>query len=123
MPNYAIDDEGLPTNTAPGGKADIVCFDKEYKSLIEVTLMRGRQEQTMNEIVPIRRHLLEEKKNQEKAFSVFIAPVIHEDTKEMAEWYKYKEDLDIVIYAIDEFIAVIDKEDSISGMLNGRGEI
>ena len=61
-PNYTIDDEGLPTNTASGGKADIVCFDKEYQSLVEVTLMCGRQDQVNNEIVPIRRHLLEEKK-------------------------------------------------------------
>ena len=37
MPNYTVDDEGLPTNTASGGKADIVCSDKEYQSLIEVT--------------------------------------------------------------------------------------
>ena len=116
-PNYTIDDEGLPTNTASGGKADIVCFDKEYQSLVEVTLMCGRQDQVNNEIVPIRRHLLEEKKNQEKTFSVFVAPTIHEDTKQIAEWYKFKEGLDIVTYAIDEFVDKIKKEDNISNLL------
>ncbi len=116
-PNYIIDDEGLPTNTASGGKADIVCYDKEYQSLIEVTLMCGRQDQVNNEIVPIRRHLLEEKKNQEKTFSVFVAPAIHEDTKQIAEWYKFKEDLDIVTYAIDEFVKKIKQEDQISNLL------
>lgn len=109
-PNYTIDDEGLPTNTASGGKADIVCFDKEYQSLVEVTLMCGRQDQVNNEIVPIRRHLLEEKKNQENTFSVFVAPTIHEDTKQIAEWYKFKEGLDIVTYAIDEFVDKIKKK-------------
>ena len=116
-PNYTIDDEGLPTNTASGGKADIVCFDKEYQSLVEVTLMCGRQDQVNNEIVPIRRHLLEEKKNQENTFSVFVAPTIHEDTKQIAEWYKFKEGLDIVTYAIDEFVDKIKKEDKISNLL------
>lgn len=116
-PNYIIDDEGLPTNTASGGKADIVCFDKEYQGLLEVTLMRGRQDQVNNEIVPIRRHLLEEKKNYDKTFSVFIAPVIHEDAEQMAEWYKFKEDLDIVTYGIDEFLKKIKETDKISGLL------
>ncbi len=117
IPNYTIDDEGMPTNTASGGKADIVCFDNEYQSLVEVTLMCGRQEQVNNEIIPIRRHLLEEKKDQKKTFSVFIAPVIHEDTKQISEWYKFKEDLDIVTYAVDDFIDKIKQEDKISGLL------
>jgi len=116
-PNYTIDDEGLPTNTASGGKADIVCIDKEYKSLVEVTLMCGRQDQVNNEIIPIRRHLLEAKKNQENTFSVFVAPVIHEDTIEIANWYKVKDNLDIVTYAIDEFVKTIAKEEHIAGML------
>jgi len=116
-PNYTIDDEGLPTNTAAGGKADIVCFDNKYQSLVEVTLMCGRQDQVNNEIVPIRRHLLEERKNFENTFSVFVAPVIHEDAKQMAEWYKFKENLDILTYAIDEFIDKIKKEDNIVGLI------
>lgn len=116
-PNYAIDDEGLPTNTASGGKVDIVCFDKEYQSLVEVTLMCGRQDQVNNEIVPIRRHLLEEKKNQQKTFSIFVAPTIHEDTKQIAEWYKYKDNLDIVTYAVDEFVEKIKEGDKISNLL------
>lgn len=70
-----------------------------------------------NEIVPIRRHLLEEKKNQENTFSVFVAPTIHEDTKQIAEWYKFKDGLDIVTYAIDEFVDKIKKEDKISNLL------
>lgn len=115
-PNYIIDDEGLPTNTASGGKADIVCSDKEYQGLIEVTLMCGRQDQVNNEIVPIRRHLVEEKKNRENTFSVFIAPIIHEDTKQIAEWYKFKEGLDIAAYAVDEFIEKIQKAEKIAGL-------
>jgi hypothetical protein len=119
-PNYVIDDEGLPINTALGGKADIVCYDKVCQSLVEVTLMCGRQDQVNNEIVPIRRHLLEEKKNIDNTFSVFIAPVIHEDTKQIAEWYKYKDNLDIMTYAVDEFIDVIKNSSTINELLQNN---
>ena len=116
-PNYSIDDEGLPTNTASGGKADIVCQDGEYQGLLEVTLMCGRQDQVNNEIVPIRRHLRDEKQKHEKTFSVFIAPVVHEDTKEIAEWYKHKDKLDIVTYTIDSFATKIQSIDEIGKLV------
>lgn len=103
-PNYSVDDEGLPTYTAGGDIPDIICYDRDYDSLFEVTLMCGRQDQVNNEIVPIRRHLLEHKKSRKETFSVFIAPKVHEDTKEIAEWYKHKDKVDIVAYDIGEFI-------------------
>lgn len=112
-PNYIVDDEGLPTCTASGGMADIVVLDVAYDSLFEVTLMRGRQDQVNNEIVPIRRHLMEYKKIKENAFSVFIAPSIHEDTKEMASWYKYKDNLDILTFDILTFLENIKHKSSL----------
>ena len=123
-PNYSIDDEGLPTNTAAGGKADIVCFDKvrQCQSLVEVTLMCGRQDQVNNEIIPIRRHLKEEKNHFENTFSVFVAPVIHEDTKEAAEWYKYKENIDIITFAVDGFIQKLKAESTVSGLMSEGGQ-
>ena len=103
-PNYAIDDEGLPTMTAGGNSPDIVCYDNEYNSLVEVTLMGGRSDQVNNEIIPIRRHLIEIKKEKENSFSLFVAPVIHEDTIESAEWYKHKDDVDIIPITIMNMI-------------------
>ena len=117
IPNYSIDDEGLPTNTASGGKADIICIDSEYESLVEVTLMCGRQDQVVNEILPIRRHLMEEKKTRENVFSLFIAPVIHEDAKEAAKWYNHSEQLDIVTLDINSFIEKIKELNYIKEML------
>lgn len=117
LPNYTIDDEGLPTSTAVGGKADIVCHDNKCQSLIEVTLMCGRNEQVNNEIVPIRRHLIEEKKVNENTFSVFVAPKIHEDALEMTEWYKYKDNIDIVAYTVTDFVEKIEKEPEILKLL------
>lgn len=85
-PNYSIDDEGLPVFTAGGDMADIVCYDTDYDSFFEVTLMCGRQDQVNNEMLPIRRHLLKYKEKQPDVFSVFVAPIIHEDTKVAASW-------------------------------------
>ena len=104
MPSYPVDDEGLPTMTAGGDTPDIVCYDDSYHSLFEVTLMCGRADQVNNEIVPIKRHLLERKKINENTFSVFVAPVVHSDTKDIAEWYKHKDNVDILTMTILEMI-------------------
>lgn len=116
-PNYVIDDEGLPTFSAGGGVADIVCKDNNYNSLIEVTLMCGRQDQVNNEIVPIRRHLLKAKKENENVFSIFIAPYIHEDAKEVANLYKYRDNIDIIAFDIPTFINENYKNEYVSDFL------
>ena len=119
-PNYSVDDEGLPTFTASGGYADIECYDSDYDSYFEVTLMCGRSDQVNNEIIPISRHLREAKeKKRQESFSVFVAPVIHPDTREAAEWQKLKNNVDILTYDINEFIEIIDKEIRVSSLLIG----
>ena len=104
-PNYAVDDEGLPTYTAPGNSADIECFDKDYDSYFEVTLMCGRNDQVNNEIIPISRHLREFRDTRrEESFSVFIAPKIHQDANEAAEWQSMKYKIIIKTCSIPNFI-------------------
>lgn len=118
-PNYSVDDEGLPTFTASGGKADIECHDSDYDSYFEVTLMCGRSDQVNNEIIPISRHLREAKSNhREESFSVFVAPKIHPDTIEAAEWQNRKYMLDIIVLNINEFIEKIRTSSRASQLLN-----
>lgn len=118
-PNYAVDDEGLPTFTASGDCADIECYDSDYDSYFEVTLMCGRSDQVNNEIIPISRHLKKAKKQKrEKSFSVFVAPVIHPDTKEAAEWQKMKNGVDILPLNIHEFIELIVRYQKASQLLS-----
>ena len=117
-PNYSVDDEGLPTFTASGGYADIECYDSECDSYFEVTLMCGRSDQVNNEIIPISRHLRDaKKKRREESFSVFVAPIIHPDTVEAAEWQKKKYEVDILTFNIDEFIEQIDVASRVSHLL------
>lgn len=105
-PNYIIDDEGLPTCTAAGGRADIVCRDKINDGLVEVTLMCGRQ-QVNNELLPICRHLAEAKKEKEQTISIFIAPGIHDDVRRYIRFVKFDEGLEIKAYGINELLDII----------------
>jgi hypothetical protein len=117
-PNYSVDDEGLPTFTASGGYADIECYDSDYDSYFEVTLMCSRSDQVNNEIIPISRHLREaKKKRREEAFSVFVAPTIHPDAIEAAEWQNRKYNIDILTFNINEFVEKIDVANRISQLL------
>jgi len=80
--------------------------------------MCGRSDQVNNEIIPISRHLREAKRNRrEESFSVFVAPKIHPDAIEAAEWQKKKYEVDIITLNIDEFIEKIDVANKISQLL------
>lgn len=108
-PQYPYDDEGLPTSTAGGGVADIICKELGYDELVEVTLMRGRADQVNNEIIPIARHQKEAKEKNPNVFSLLLAPIIHEDTVEAAAWQKYRFNVDILTYDIPKFVGILDK--------------
>lgn len=106
IPNYPIDDEGLPTSTAPGvnDTGDIECFENKSGVLLEVTLLEGAS-QTKNETWPIDRHL---KKFQEKAAGAaccFVAPSIHIDTVKQIKFLKHEYKRIIVPKTIENFIA------------------
>src|SRR3990172_892485 len=60
IPNYPVDDEGIPTSTAGGvgNTGDIECYENVNGILIEVTMSEGRI-QTVMEVWPIARHLQE----------------------------------------------------------------
>ena len=72
-PIYYVDNEGNPIFTAKGGIADIEVYDDKIDSLVEVTLIKNRQQAT-NEIPAITRHLREHREQSVKnnVFSIFI---------------------------------------------------
>lgn len=106
-PNYAIDDEGMPTFTARGGKGDIEVFGPDDDVLVEVTLMQNKS-QAVNEIPGITRHLSEFGDHKNKSvYSLFIAPALHPDTMYMIEFTKFKESLEINGYTILDFVKVL----------------
>lgn len=108
VPNYKIDDEGLPTFTAAGGIADIECFDDDCKPIVEVTLMTSRA-QGANEIPAITRHLKDRQQKyiSDKVFALFIAPAIHADAQYMIEFSKYRDNVDIIPFTILQFLQTL----------------
>lgn len=118
-PNYSIDDEGNPTFTAKGGIADIEVYDTKTDALIEVSLIKNRQQATY-EIPSITRHLKEQSEKSKKlnVFSLFIAPILHEDTLYMCEFTKSRYKLDIIPYTIKNFINDVTKTKYIDEFLN-----
>ena len=104
IPNYPIDDEGLPTSTASGGgdQGDIECFERTQGVLVEVTMLEGAI-QTKMEVYPIARHLSKFKEKAEAAMALFVAPSIFIDTKRKIRFLKSDESLFICPKTIQEF--------------------
>ena len=105
IPNYPIDDEGIPTSTAGGvgNTGDIECFEDVSGILIEVTMSEGRI-QTMMEVWPISRHLVEFRKKAENSMCYFIAPSIFSDSVKQIEYVRQTENLFISPKTIEEFL-------------------
>lgn len=105
LPNYSIDDEGLPRNYASGNQADIICIDEKSQSIVEVSLICGRA-QLNNELLPITRHLKEmiQYSHSKNNFAIFVAPKIFEDSNRYVKFIKYDENLDIKNFNITEFV-------------------
>ena len=117
LPNYIIDDEGLPTRHASGNQADIICLDKQTKSIVELSLICGRA-QLHNELIPITRHLKDMIKTSSSIqnFALFVAPVIFEDSKTYVNFIKFKENLDIINYDITNFVKKLQEVDDLAGL-------
>lgn len=108
LPNYSCDDEGLPTSTAGGNKGDIECFENQNGILVEVTMATGRQ-QTMMEIWPIERHLIDFQSDR-NAQCVFIAPTIFSDSLRQIQFVSFQSNgkNHIRPYAISKFVEYLE---------------
>jgi len=109
IPNYPIDDEGIPTSTAGGvgNTGDIECFEDINGILIEVTMLEGRT-QTVMEVWPISRHLEEFGKKTKNSMCYFVAPSIFSDSVKQIEYVRQTENLFISPKAIEEFLEHLD---------------
>lgn len=115
-PNYVIDDEGLPIHTAGGGVADISCFDNQWNSLFEVSLIVARNQVT-DEIIPINRHQLDAKIQNPNTFSVFIAPTLHPDAIRATEWIQSRDGTRIISFDINTFLNVIQQHSTAQSLI------
>lgn len=111
LPNYIIDDEGLPISYASGNTPDIICENETIKSIVEVSLICGKS-QLLNELLPISRHLKDLKADKKQKFAIFIAPKIFDDSKRYVKFIDFDENLVIKNYEILEFIKFLQNNDN-----------
>ena len=109
IPNYPIDDEGIPTSTAAGvgDTGDIECFEDSNGILIEVTMLKGRA-QTVAEIWPITRHLEKFSSKANNAMCYFVAPSIFIDSERQIKYVENTEGLFICPKTIEEFLILLE---------------
>lgn len=110
IPNYPIDDEGVPTSTAggTGNMGDIECFENNRGILVEVTMSGGRT-QTMMEVWPISRHLKEFSKKSKESMCYFVAPSIFTDSVKQIEYVNHTDNLNIKAKSIEEFLKYLEE--------------
>ena len=104
-----VDDTGLPTSTAGGNKGDIECYEQQNGILVEVTMAVGRT-QTMMEVWPIERHLIDFQK-QQKSQCIFIAPSIYSDSERQIQFIAYTSKRENIIrpFTIEDLISYLER--------------
>ena len=114
IPNYPIDDEGIPTSTAHGSGdiGDIECFEGRNGILIEVTMSEGRI-QTVMEIWPIDRHLEKFEGKSENSICYFVAPSIFRDSERQIAFVEEKYQRFIIPKKIKDFLDYLENSNSL----------
>lgn len=118
IPNYPVDDEGIPTSTAGGvgNIGDIECFEDVNGILIEVTMSEGRT-QTMMEVWPISRHLEKFGKKAKNSMCYFIAPSIFSDSIKQINYVRQTDNLFISPKTIEEFLGHLENNEVLCGTI------
>lgn len=122
VPNYSVDDEGLPKFTARGGVADIECHNNNCYGLVEVTLMTGAAQQTEHEITSISDHLKTVTGTTEEiTLAIFIAPLLQDRALDYMEYMnerklKNENSLGIVAMRICDMIPKFKSADTIQAL-------
>lgn len=114
-PNYLCDEAGIPYSHAPGNIGDIEVYNSERYWLIEVTLIKGKNQQINNETINLFRHI--DSDHRSAKYMSLIAPYIHEDTElliKVATVVSMLESQDLL------FAKPFKTEEFISSMRNGQ---
>jgi len=124
-PNYKADHIGKPYSHAPGNKGDIEIFSKEIYWLIEVTLIRNKTQQLNHETANVIRHLYSNEEFSDRLIKYlsFIAPTIHQDTREFFDYSVVKSkssdyEVNLKPYTLQEFVEVTQEKENFNDMKN-----
>ena len=120
-PNYKTDSFGMPISHAPAYKGDIEVYSSNVYWLIEVTLIRNKTQQLNNETTSVIRHFKDDKIKYDEKYLSFIAPIVHEDTKQYFQVSlvllgKNEHSIYGATYSINNFVDTIKKKDILVDM-------
>lgn len=122
-PNYKTDHIGKPYSHAPGNIGDIEIYSSKIYWLIEVTLIRNKTQQLNHETTSVIRHLYsnDEFKSHFIKYLSFVAPTVHEDTKEFYDISIVKNQkkgfrVNLKPYSINEFVEVTREKENFDDM-------
>src|SRR3989338_3385728 len=122
-PNYKADHLGKPYVHAPGGRGDIDVYSSDVYWLVEVTLIRNRDQMLNTETTSVIRHLHSsaEFKNRSKKYLSLVAPMVHPDIREFFEYSLVKHQreggkIHIKVYPLSEFVATTVKKENFKDM-------
>lgn len=116
LANYKADDEGIPFNTASGGRnkqigADIDVFEGNVHAILEPTISKQRSFQVEHELPSIRNHVLgsankdiEEGNNYNEWFCLFLASNISRDVGDQSAVIKQINKVEIYPWDIKDFV-------------------
>ena len=108
IPNYPVDDEGIPTSTAGGNRGDIECYEYDKGVLVEVTMLEGAIQSRM-ETWAIVRHLEEFSKHTADSACYFVAPSIFIDSERQIDYVRREEDFVIYPKTIEQFLKYLEE--------------
>lgn len=115
--NYKADDQGIPFNTASGGKnnqigADIDVFEEKIHALLEPTISKARSFQVEHELPSIRNHIIatatqdiENDSGFNEWFGLFIASNISRDVGDQVSVIQQINKVEIFPWDILDFVS------------------
>lgn len=116
IPNYKVDDQGIPFNTAGGTNknsigSDIDVYENDIHAIVEPTLSNSRSFQVEHELPSIRSHIFGTNKKDhyegnkyKNWFALFIAPNIHREVGDQIAVYKQVNGVEIYPWNAEDFI-------------------
>lgn len=122
QPNFIADHYGMPISHAPAKTGDIELISATQYWLIEVTLIRNKQQQLNAETTSVIRHLNEALSDYDEHFLSFVAPIVHQDTQEFYRTQivmmqlKQSQKAFLKPYSLHEFIEVTIQNNNLSDM-------
>lgn len=122
QPNFIADHYGMPISHAPAKTGDIELISATQYWLIEVTLIRNKQQQLNAETTSVIRHLNEALSDYDEHFLSFVAPIVHQDTQAFYQTQIVMMQLNqsqstfLKPYSLSEFIEITRQKNNLSDM-------